>query len=48
MGLALLWVGGEIHEARKSEKSENPRVLEEGYMRWKVFSRETGADGFGG
>ena len=48
MGLALGWVGGETHDARKSVKPGNPRVQKEGYMRWKVFSRETGADGFGG
>ena len=48
MGLALVWVGGETHDARKSVKTGNPRVQVEGYMRWKVFYRETGTDGFGG
>ena len=48
MGLALVWVGGETRDARKSVKTGNPRVQVEGYMRWKVFYRETGADGFGG
>ena len=47
-GLALVWVGGVTHDAMKSVSSENPRVLEEGYMRWKVFYRETGTDGVGG
>ena len=48
MGLALVRVGGETRDARKSVKPGNPRVQKEGYMRWKVSSRETGADGFGG
>ena len=48
MGLALVWVGGETHDARKSVKTENPRVLEEGYMGWKVSRRGTGGAGFGG
>ena len=48
MGLAPVWVGGETRDARKSVKTENPRVLEDGYMKRKVFYRETGADGFGG
>ena len=48
MGLALVWVGGEARDARKSVKPGDPRVQKEGYMRWKVFYRETGTDGFGG
>ena len=47
-GLALVWVGGVARDAMKSVSTENPRVLEEGYVKWKVSYRGAGAVGFGG
>ena len=47
-GLSLVWVGGATRDARKSVRSENLMVLEEGYMKWKVSCCGAGAVGFGG
>ena len=41
-------VDGVAHDFMGSVWTENLRVHEKGYMRWKVSYRGTGAAGFGG